>query len=95
MELEQTVETEIRERGEVTIPKKIRQAFHLEPGQKVEFIPIGRSALLLTPKRLDLQEARRQIQRILKQSNLDPKQVLEGLAESREEIFQKYYGKKK
>jgi AbrB family looped-hinge helix DNA binding protein len=92
--MEQTAETEVRERGEITIPKKIREAFHLEPGQKVEFIPIGTSALLLTPKRLDLQDARRQIQRILRQAKADPKKVLEGLKESREETFRKHYGKK-
>lgn len=93
--MEQSVESEIRERGEITIPKKIREAFHLEPGQKIEFIPIGTSALLLTPKRLELQDARRQIQRILKQVKADPSDVLEGLEISREETFQKHYGKKK
>src|SRR4030095_11662990 len=92
--MEQTAETEIRERGEITIPKKIREAFHLEAGQKIEIIPIGANALLLTLKRLDLQEARRQIQRILRQSKVDPKKILDGLEKSREEIFQKHYGKR-
>jgi AbrB family looped-hinge helix DNA binding protein len=92
--MDQPVESEIRERGELTIPKKIREAFHLESGQKIEFIPIGNDALLLTPKRLELQEARRQIQRILKQAKADPRDVLQGLEASREETFQKHFGKK-
>ncbi len=86
---------EIRERGEVTIPKKIREAFHLEAGQSLTFIPLGESALLLTPKRLELEEARRQIRRILKQTKTSPETVLKGLESSREEVFQKYYGQKK
>lgn len=91
--MEQTVGTEIRERGEITIPKKIREAYALEPGQEVQFIPIGKTALLLTPKRLELDEARRLIQRILRQTAVTPAKVLKGLDESRAETFQKYYGK--
>lgn len=91
--MEQTESTEVRERGEITIPKKIREAYHLEPGQQVEFIPIGKEALLLTPKRLELQEARRMIQKILRQVKVSPEKVLSGLSSSREEVFQKYYGR--
>lgn len=92
--MDQTAESEMRERGELTVPKKIREAFHLEAGQKVEFIPIGTGALLLTPKRLELEEARREIRRILRQAKADPRDVLEGLGASREETFQKHFGKK-
>lgn len=84
----------IRERGEVTIPKKIREAIHLEAGEQVEFIPLGQEAVLLTPKRLELKEARRMIRTILKRSQVKPEEVLKGLAESREEVFEKHFGKK-
>ncbi len=92
--MEQTEWTEVRERGEITIPKKIREAYQLDPGQHVEFIPIGPAAVLMTPKRLELNDARRMIQRILKQTKSSPEKVLAGLSASREEIFQKYYGPK-
>ena len=90
--MEQTVASEIRERGEITIPKKIREAFHFEAGQRLEFIPIGEHAVLLTPKRLELEEARRLIQKILAQTKASPKKVLEGLRSSREEVYQTHYG---
>lgn len=86
--------TEIRGRGEITIPKKIRDSLNLEVGQKLELIPIGDETFLLTPQRFELEEARRQIQRILKQTGCDPKQVLNGLKEGREETFQKHYGRR-
>ena len=92
--MEQVIDAEIRERGEITIPKKIREALHFESGQKVEFIPIGPDAVLMTSKKLELDEARRQIRRILKQSKASPEVVLKGLREAREETFQKHYGKK-
>ncbi|MBI2981995.1 MAG: AbrB/MazE/SpoVT family DNA-binding domain-containing protein [Deltaproteobacteria bacterium] len=91
--MEQTVTTEIRERGEITIPKKIREAFDLEPGQQVQFIPIGKSAVLMTPKRLELDEARRMIQKILRQTGATSQKVLAGLDASRDETFRKHYGR--
>ena len=92
--MENTEWTEVRERGEITIPKKIREAYDLEAGQHVEFIPLGKNAVLMTPKRLELNDARRMILRILKQTKSSPEKVLEGLSSSREETFQKYYGRK-
>ncbi len=87
-------EAEVRERGEVTIPKKIREALHFEAGQKVAFLPIGPDAVLLTPKRLELEEARRQIRRILKQTRVSPEDVLKGLEGAREEVFEEHYGRR-
>ncbi len=92
--MEQTAASEIRERGEITIPKKIRETYHFETGQRLEFIPIGKEAVLLTAKRLELEEARRQIQVILRQSKVSPEKVLKGLKDGREEVFQKHYPKK-
>lgn len=92
--MEQTAVSEVRQRGEITIPKKIREAFHLEEGQRLEFIPIGKSAVLLTPKRLELEEARRLVRNILKETKASPREVLKGLESSREETFRKHYGQK-
>lgn len=85
----------MRERGEVTIPKKIREAIHLEAGEAVEFIPIGQDAVLMTPKRLELKEARRMIRAVLKRSRVKAEDVLAGLAESRADVFQKHFGSKR
>ena len=89
--MSQTARATIRDRGEITIPKKIREAVHLEAGEEVAFIPIGEEAILLTPKRLELEEARRQIQKILKRSRITPAEVLTGLEESRAAVYQIYF----
>ena len=84
--------TEIRNRGQLTIPKSIRNVSHLEEGQVVTIIPLGDS-ILVAPQRLELDEARRQIRRILKQSGLSDVEVLAGLDEERETLFGELYGR--
>ena len=85
---------EIKARGQLTIPKKIREMSHLEEGQVVSIIPVGDS-LVITPKRLELDEARREIKKILKASKLSPEDLLAGLKEERENLYKEKYGKKK
>ena len=39
---------EIKSRGQLTIPKKIREMSHLEEGQVVSIIPVGDSIIITT-----------------------------------------------
>ena len=94
MEAIKSFVTEIKARGQLTIPKKIREMSHLEEGQVVSIIPVGES-VVITPKRLELNEARRQIRKILKESGLSIEDVLAGLEEERESLYKEIYGKKK
>lgn len=83
----------IKARGQLTIPKKIREMIHLEEGQSVSIIPAGES-VIISPKRLELDDARREIRRIMKQSGYSAAELLAGLKEERENLFQDIYGKK-
>jgi AbrB family looped-hinge helix DNA binding protein len=94
MDAVKTAIAEIKSRGQLTIPKKIRESSHLEEGQIVSIIPVGDS-VIITPKRLDLDEARRQIRRIMKASGLSEKELLKGLEEERELLYKETYGKKR
>lgn len=87
------VVAEIKSRGQLTIPKKIRDASHLEKGQQVSIIPIGDS-IIITPKRLALDEARKEMKRILRESGYSLDQILEGLQEEREALYEEKYGAK-
>ncbi len=93
METLRSITAEIKSRGQLTIPKKIRDMSHLEEGQTVSIIPVGDS-VIITPKRLGLDEARREIKKILKASGLSPEDLLLGLKEEREKVYQETYGKK-
>ncbi len=85
--------TEIKSRGQLTIPKKIRVMGHLEEGQVVSIIPVGDS-VIITPKRLELDEARREMRKLLKATALSEEDLLKGLQEEREKLYQETYGKK-
>lgn len=93
METARSFTAEINSRGQLTIPKKIRMVSHLEEGQIVNIIPIGDS-VLITPRKLELEEARREIQRIIKESGMSPDELLMSLKAEREELYREKYGKK-
>ncbi len=86
--------SEIRGRGQLTIPKGIRESGRFYEGQAVTIIPIGDS-LLVTPKTLGLDEARREIKRIVRASGFSMDELLKGLDESRESLYRDTYGRKK
>jgi AbrB family looped-hinge helix DNA binding protein len=85
---------EIKARGQLTIPKKIRETSHIEEGNVVSILPVGDS-LIITPKRLELDEARRQLKKLLKASSLTIEELIDGLKEERNDLFKETYGAKK
>jgi AbrB family looped-hinge helix DNA binding protein len=94
MEAAKTATAEIKARGQLTIPKKIREMSHMEEGSVVSIVPVGDS-LVITPKRIELDEARRQLRKLLKASDLTIGELIEGLKEERDDLFKETYGAKK
>ena len=94
MEAAKTTTAEIKGRGQLTIPKKIREMSHMEEGSFVSIVPVGDS-LVITPKRIELDEARRQLGKLLKASGCTVGELVEGLKEEREQLFKATYGAKK
>jgi bifunctional DNA-binding transcriptional regulator/antitoxin component of YhaV-PrlF toxin-antitoxin module len=93
MQTAKTYTTEIKSRGQLTIPKKIRESGVLEEGQVVSLIPLGDS-VLITPRRLPLDEARREIKKLLKAAGVSVEALLGGIEEERGEFFKETYGRK-
>ena len=93
MQTAETYTTEIKSRGQLTIPKKIRESGTPEEGQVVSLIPLGDS-VLITPRRLPLDEVRREIKKLLKAAGVSVEELLTGLREEREGLFEKTYGRK-
>jgi len=85
---------EVKSRGQLTIPKKIREAGHMEEGQGVTIIPVGDS-ILVTPQTLKLEDARRELRRILKSSGASLKDLLDGLDDARARTYGESYAGKK
>lgn len=87
------VTTEIRGRGQITIPKKMREMAHMEEGEQVLIIPVG-DTLIITPKSLDLDDARRQMRKIMRKTGLSLEKLLAVLEEERASLFEKHYDSK-
>jgi AbrB family looped-hinge helix DNA binding protein len=85
--------TSIKSRGQLTIPKQVRNAGQLDEGQVVSIIPVGDS-IIITPKRLVLDDARREIKKILKSSGHSLEEILEELKKEREILYRDTYDKK-
>jgi len=94
MEVSKSITAEIKSRGQLTIPKRIRETSHFEEGQLVSIIPVGDS-IFITPKRLELDEARREVKKILKASGLSLDDLLGALKEERASLYKETYGKKR
>jgi len=69
---------EVRDRGQVTLPKALREALHLEKGDAVRAVQIGDS-IVLTPQRMELDALRKEIRRLMKQHNVTPEELLRDL----------------
>lgn len=93
MQTTKTYTAEIKARGQLTIPKKIREQKHLEEGQTVTLIPLG-DTVLIAPQRLELDEARRRISMILKETGAQADELLAGLVREREALYREKYGKR-
>ena len=89
-----TITGEIKAKGQLTVPKKIRDMLNIEEGQAVTFLAIGDS-VIISPKRLDADEARRQIRRIVRDSGLTEEALLAELKKERESLYREKYGKKR
>jgi AbrB family looped-hinge helix DNA binding protein len=93
MQVAKIYTSEIKSRGQLTIPKKIREGCTLGEGQVVSIIPVGDS-VFITPKRLPLDEARREIRKILKAAGISAEELLSGIKEERKELIKETYGPK-
>lgn len=65
----------------------------MEEGSVVSIVPVGDS-LVITPKRIELDEAPRQLGKLLKASGLTIGELVEGLKEERNALFKETYGTK-
>jgi AbrB family looped-hinge helix DNA binding protein len=68
----------VRDRGQLTLPKVLRDALDLESGDTVRAVQVG-AAIVLTPQRPDLDALRKQIQRLMKRQQVTADDLLRGL----------------
>ena len=78
-------------RGQLTIPKAVRQALHLEEEDHLSVFVVGR-CMVLTPKRLLRVSLAKDVQRAMKAKHLTLKDVLKTLKEERRRYVRQAHG---
>lgn len=78
-------------RGQLTIPKKIRRALHLDEHSVLSAFVVG-SCLILTSKRLLRTSLAKEAERSLKKEGLSLNDLLKSLKDERKRYGQEKYG---
>ena len=69
---------ELRERGQLTLPKQLRDELHLETGDALRAVRIA-NGTVLTPRRIDLDSLRKQMRKLMKQHGVTADEILRDL----------------
>lgn len=74
----ETFEIELREGGNLTVPKSLRVALRLEPAEMLRAAEVG-NAIVLTPQRMDLDALRQQMRGLMRERGVTAEDVLRDL----------------
>lgn len=80
----------IRPRGQLTIPRDIREAMHLDNETALNVFAIGK-VLLMTPKRLQRASLAAEVEREMKRQGLTLEDLLNNLKNQREQYLAETY----
>jgi AbrB family looped-hinge helix DNA binding protein len=82
---------QVRQRGQLTIPQKIRESLAIEDGDTLNIVMVG-EAILLTPKVTRTQGLAERIADLLDEEGISLADLLKGLPRIRTEVYQERYG---
>lgn len=81
---------QIRQRGQLTIPRKLRESFAIEDGDTLTILPVG-DTLVLAPRALRSAELIDRLADMLDESDLSMAELLADLPRIREAIYSERY----
>lgn len=83
---------QIRQRGVITLPAKLRQRYSLEPGDTLTLIDLD-GTFLVAPKVSLVPKLASEIERLRQEAGLSIEDLLEGLDEQRRRYYREKYGR--
>ena len=83
---------QMRGKGTITFPAKLRNKYKLQEGEVFTVIDLGGGSFLLKPKVLEVDILSKRIAKRLKEDNFDIDDWLVTLREERKKLFQEKYG---
>lgn len=78
-------------RGQITIPKKIRENLNIEDDAVLNMVQVG-NAIFLTKRELLFPKIAREFRAVMKENNLTEEDLLKALKETRGRLFKEEYG---
>lgn len=85
---------QMRGKGSITFPAKLRSKYKLQEGEVFTIIDLGGGSFLLKPKVLEVDKLSTQIAKRLKEENVSLDDLLQALDEERKIYYQENYVKK-
>jgi AbrB family looped-hinge helix DNA binding protein len=89
----QNFAVQVRQRGQVTIPQKVRAALAIDEGDVLTAVQVG-DALILSPRQLKGADLSDKFADLMEKQGVSLADLLEDLPQIREEIYQERYGSK-
>lgn len=86
MDADMTMAVQVRQRGQVTIPQKMRAALSIDEGDVLTAVQVG-DALVLTPKRLKGPALADRFASLMEDQGVSLTELLEDLPQLRQEIY--------
>lgn len=82
---------QIRQRGTLTLPAKLRARYNLDEGDVLTLVDLG-DAFFLSPKVSVVPKLAAEIERLREEAGLSVEDLLEGLDEQRRRYYEEEYG---
>lgn len=86
---------QMRGKGTITFPAKLRSKYKLQEGEVFTIIDLGGGAFMLKPRIYEVDKISNKAEKTLKEDGVSLEDMFETLREVREELFKKRYGNKK
>ena len=80
-------------RGQITIPKNIRESLNIDDEAILNMVQLG-NAIFLTPRDLKLPKLAREFQAIMKKEGITKADLMRALKEARKEVYRERYAEK-
>jgi bifunctional DNA-binding transcriptional regulator/antitoxin component of YhaV-PrlF toxin-antitoxin module len=85
---------QMRGKGTITFPAKLRNKYKLQEGEVFTIVELGGGSFLLKPKVLEVDRLAKQISKRLKEENVSLDDLLQALDEERKSYYEENYVKK-
>jgi bifunctional DNA-binding transcriptional regulator/antitoxin component of YhaV-PrlF toxin-antitoxin module len=83
---------QMRGKGSITFPAKLRAKYKLQEGEVFTIIDLGGGAFMLKPRIYEMDKISAKAEKILKEDGVTLEELFGTLREVRKEIFQERYG---